>query len=149
MSEVRPWIGSYVSVGQFKTVHELAVIDCARQHDGFPFHWEEPDPAARTDAVWIHIDRAFAEPMTRADDSADYAPTQILAELFKRAGLDGVVYRSNFGKDGFNIALFDPNAADLINCGLFQADEMRLTFKEADDFYFVREPTPPPSPAEG
>jgi hypothetical protein len=78
--------------------------------------------------------------MTRSDDQADYAPTQILAELFKKAGADGVVYKSNFGEDGFNIALFDPEAADLINCGLFVVESMKLAFAEADQFYVLSEP---------
>jgi len=140
MAEVRPWVGSYVSVGQFRTHRELKVVDCGRSHEGFAFHFEEPDEAGRMDAVWRDIDRAFAEPMTRSDDQADYAPTQILAEVFKRAGLDGVVYRSTFGEDGFNLALFDPDVASLINCGLYEVKAMQPTFAEADQFYHVAEP---------
>lgn len=145
MAEVRPWIGSYVSAGQFKTRRDLTVVDCARGHDRTPFFfkWDEvnyePDPEARSQAVWAYIDRAFAEPMTRSDDQADYAPTQILAELFKHAGVDGVVYKSNFGDDGFNVALFDPDVAGLINCGLFEVKAIQPTFAEADQFYHVAE----------
>ena len=100
-------------------------------------------PWRSSDAVWAHIDRAFAEPMTRSDDQADYAPTQILAELFKQAGAEGVVYKSQFGEDGFNIALFDPDSADILNCGLFQVNTMKLTFVEADTFYTVTQPPTP------
>lgn len=151
MSEVRPWIGAYVSCGQFRTIRPLTVIDCARRQDENPFHFDvndfnyEPGPVERTQAVWAHIDRAFAEPMTRSDDLADYAPTQVLAELFKRAGADGVVYKSKFGDGGFNIALFDPASADLINCGLFEVEAVQLTFKEADQFYYVADKAVEPS----
>ncbi len=146
MSEVRPWIGSLVSAGQFRTNRPLTMVDCARRYDQQPLFFKvddfeyEPSPQERVEAVWAHIDRAFAEPMTRSDDQADYAATQILAELFKRSGADGVVYKSNFGDDGFNIALFDPAAADLINCGLFEVKAMTLGFKDADAFYHVAEP---------
>lgn len=145
MSEVRPWMGAYVSCGQFRTNRALTVIDCARHQDANPFIFSmidglhEPSAEERSDAVWAHIGRAFAEPMTRSDDQADYAATQILAELFKQAGADGVVYTSNFGDDGFNIALFDPTAADLINCGLFTVRGVSLAFAEADQFYHVVE----------
>ena len=138
MSEVRPWIGAYVSCGQFQTNRPLTVIDCARRHDENPVHFKsghsnyEPSPEARTQAVWAHIDRAFAEPMTRSDDLADYAPTQVLAEVFKRVGADGVRYKSKFGDEGFNIALFDPASADLINCGLFQVEGLQFSFEDAD-----------------
>lgn len=149
MSEVRPWMGAYVSCGQFQTNRVLSVIDCARRQNEVPLFFDredfeyEPDPAKRTQAVWAHIDRAFAEPMTRSDDLADYAATQILAELFKRGGADGVVYKSKFGDEGYNIALFDPTSADLVNCGLFEVEAVQLSFKEADQFYSVSKPAEP------
>lgn len=145
MSEVRPWIGSLVSVGQFRTNRALTVVDCSRRPHASPFFFSvdkfdyEPEPEKRNEAVWSHIDKAFAQPMTRSDDQADYAATQILTELFKSAGFDGVVYKSNFGEDGYNIALFDPDAADLINCGLFELKAIEPEFKESDTFYFVTE----------
>ena len=149
MSEVRPWIGSSVSCGQFKTNRHLTVIDCARRQHEQPLFFDmekgmyEPAPEKRTQAVWAHIDRAFAEPTTRTDDVADYAPTQVLAELFKQSGADGVVYKSQFGDDGFNICLFDPDVADLINCGLFEVEAVKMKFKQTDDFYSVVEAAPP------
>lgn len=140
-AEVRPWIGSYVSVAQFKVLRPLRIIDCARGHNSQPHFFEEPDPEERMKAVWVHIDRAFAEPMTRSDDSADYVPTQIIAELFKREGFDGVGYKSNFGDDGFNLALFDLDAAEPINCGLYRVDRVQLDSSEQDNPYFVRKPS--------
>lgn len=143
MCEVRPWVGSHVSLGHFQTNRPLTVIDCSRRHADLPFHFEvhdpafEPAPQQRLEAVWAHIDRAFAEPMTRSDDQADYAPTQILAELFKQAGVDGVVYKSNFGDDGFNVAIFDPEAADLTYCALHELKTVAPTFVEAGDAYWV------------
>lgn len=141
MSEVRPWVGSYVSVGQLRMLQDLKVVDCTRGHQKTPFYLEEPDADHRKEAVWSHIDRAFAEPLARSDDEADYAATQILAETFKQAGYGGVAYKSAFGKDGYNIALFNPDVAKVVNCGLFRVKEIELTFEAADDFWFMREPT--------
>jgi RES domain len=138
IAEARPWIGSYVSVAQFKTSRALKIIDCSRGHNRQPLFLEEPGPDKRVEAVWAHIDRAFAEPMTRSDDSADYIPTQIIAELFKREGFDDVGYKSNFGEDGFNLALFDPHAAELINCGLYRVDRVHLDSSEQDNPYFIQ-----------
>jgi len=64
-------------------------------------------------------------------------PTQILAEEFKRAGLDGIAYRSNFGENGYNIAIFDIDAADLLNCGLYRIDKIEMQFSEQDNPYSV------------
>jgi hypothetical protein len=44
------------------------------------------------------INDAFAEPVTNTDDGADYAPTQILGELFKCAGYDGIRYKSKYSE---------------------------------------------------
>ena len=128
-------MGAYVSVAQFKVLRPLRIIDCACGHDRTPLFfgkWKdgvwgfyEPDPAEREKAVWAHIGQAFSEPMTRRDDSADYVPTQIIAELFKREGFDGIGYKSNFG-DGSNLAIFDLDAAKLVNCGLYRVDRVEL-----------------------
>ncbi len=91
----------------------------------------------KREAVWAHIDRAFARPMTGQDGIAEYVSTQIIAELFKREGFDGVAYKSNFGEDGYNVALFDLNAADLINCFLSEVTKVEMAFEERSDPYFV------------
>ncbi|MBD9455904.1 RES family NAD+ phosphorylase [Rhizobium sp. RHZ02] len=51
--------------------------------------------------------QAFSTPADRSDDAAEYAPTQILAELFRSLGYDGVAYKSAFGEEGDNIAIFN------------------------------------------
>lgn len=138
IAEVRPWMGSYVSIAQFRTQRLLKVIDFSKDN-GTPLFLEEPNSEDREQAVWKHICRAFSEPMTRSDNYADYVPTQIIAELFKANGYDGVAYRSNFGTSGFNIALFDLEAAALINCGLHRVDGIELNTTEQDNRYFVKE----------
>jgi hypothetical protein len=82
-------------------------------------HLKEPEAPERELAVWRDIDRAFSEPVAMSTDRADYASTQVLAELFRKEGLDGIAYRSAFGT-GHNIALFDPDAADIIECQLYR-----------------------------
>lgn len=137
MSEVRPWLGKHVSVGQFKTMRELRVIDCSVEHsEDYTFYFEEPPPTERERAVWRDIDRSFSEPVPQDDATADYAPTQVLAEYFKRNGFDGVVYKSLLG-EGFNIALFDLSAAEIINCSLHLTRRVQFQFNEASNPYFV------------
>lgn len=138
IAEVRPWMGSYVSVAQFKTQRELKVINFSKD-EGHPIFFKEPTPVEREEAVWKHICQAFSEPMTKSDNYIDYVPTQIIAELFKANGYDGVAYRSNFGTDGFNIALFDLEAAALINCGLHRVDGIKLKTTQQDNPYSMKE----------
>lgn len=137
MAEVRPWLGLYVSVGQFKVSGDLVVMDCSVLHGSKrTWYFEEPEAAERETAVWAAIDDAFSEPANPDDSTADYAPTQVLAEMFRSSGCDGIVYRSLLGK-GHNIALFDIESAELINCFLYEPRTIAFTFDEIANPYFV------------
>jgi hypothetical protein len=140
MAESRPWIGSLVSVAVFRTIRPLRVVDCTQGAGRNPFYMDdEPSPAKRAEAVWVHIARAFREPVTRNDDVADYAATQAIAEIFRREGFDGLAYRSAFGTDRFNIALFDLNAAELVMCTLHEIRDVELKHQEVANPYYVRD----------
>lgn len=137
MAEVRPWLGSYISVGQFKTLKDLVVVDCSVEHDRRSVLFlEEPEPDQREKAVWGDIDEAFSEPARSGVSTADYAPTQIIAESFRRHGYDGILYKSALGT-GFNVALFDINTADLINCFLYETKKVFFEFTESGRPYFM------------
>lgn len=60
----------------------------------------------------------------------DYVPTQVIAELFRVQGFDGLAYRSSLG-DGHNVGLFDLGAADPVNCFLHRTIEIKFTFEQA------------------
>lgn len=137
IGECRPWVGALLSVSQMKTGRELRIVNCTSDKKGALIYFDEPGLNEREEAVWRDIDRAFAVPVTRTDDTADYAPTQILAELFRENGMDGVGYRSALGT-GHNLALFDLASAEVINGQLHKVDKLEITVSEADNAYFVR-----------
>ena len=97
----------------------------------------EPDASKREEAVWTQIDQAFSEPTTPGDDTAEYVPTQVIAELFKNEGCDGIAYKSAFGKKGYNIVLFNPADAELTGCALFEAKSLKFRFEQSDNPYWV------------
>ncbi|MCF7491348.1 MULTISPECIES: RES family NAD+ phosphorylase [unclassified Vibrio] len=133
MSEIRPWLGSVVSVAKFSNNCELQVIDFSKHHNGsLPFFLAEPEDAKKIEAVWTHIDRAFSEPVTNSDQKSDYAPTQIIAELIKSLGYDGIAFKSSLNT-GLNLALFDLNCVDFINCNLFKVNNIQFSFENHDD----------------
>ena len=138
MSEVRPWLGSLVSCAQFKTVRHLRIVDFSVHHSkGFVFHFSEPDASQKEKMVWTHIDRAFSEPTTSADDTADYVPTQMISELFKSEGYDGIAYKSAFGDDGYNVALFNLSDAELTACALHEVKSLEFLFTQTDNPYLL------------
>lgn len=135
MAEVRPWIGSKVSVGQLRIMRELTLIDFSQGHDSMPnFYFEEPSPIEREKHIWEQVDRAFSTPLTLDPSTAEYVPTQVISEFFKKNGFDGVAYKSQLGT-GFNLALFDLEAASVINCSLYPVKSVLFTYGEAENGY--------------
>ena len=138
MAEVRPWLGSKISVGQFKIIKDITLVNCSELHGkNFVFYFKEPTAEEKEEAVWSDIDWAFSNPVTPNDSVADYIPTQIIAELFKNNGLDGIAYKSNLGK-GHNIVLFDLNIADIVNSFLYETDKIDFSFKGTGTPYFFK-----------
>jgi hypothetical protein len=65
--------------------------------------------------------------MTSTDTTADYAPTQVLAETFRNAGFDGVMYNSSVGR-GINVAIFDLFSADVVDRKIFETLALKYEF---------------------
>ncbi len=138
LAEMKPMIGSCLTLAEFVTVRELKIVDFASD----PIQLESKDGNPTDEEMdimtWEDIGDAFSEPVTDSDNIADYAPTQIVAELFRRTGYDGIRYKSKLvafesfeplgsserianyaqaesaqagNKRGRNIALFDVTSA--------------------------------------
>lgn len=142
LAEVRPWIGSYVSIATLEVLRDLQIVDCRVEgDDSFPFALleREATPEEREQEVWRQVSRAFREPVTRGDDRAGYAPTQIIAETFEHAGIQGIAYGSAFGKGTTNFAIFDVTAAKPIYCEIHEVRDVRFEFREAESPYYLQE----------
>ena len=137
VTESRPWIGSPVSLAECKIVRELKGIDLTH---GFgisilPYVMQEyfgskPVSAdTRERAVWTSIDNAFSFPANSALDTADYAPTQVLAELFMHAGFEAILYRSQFDENGSNVVVFNAEDVEIINCAPVAVTKVHIEFK--------------------
>ncbi|TPQ27605.1 RES family NAD+ phosphorylase [Methylomonas koyamae] len=136
MSECRPNIGTKISVGKFKIIRSLNIVDCSMNHaseDQIFYNidtgWYEPDEAEREKAVWTDIDKAFSIPVNPNEDKAQYAPTQVIAEVFKSCGYDGIAYKSRLGK-GCNIALFNAQDTELLKRYVFEVKDLNFEFEE-------------------
>jgi len=138
LAEIRPWLGAKISVARLDLERDLSVIDCSRHHamDSFLNIFED-HTKSEEDGIWYAIDRAFAKPVSKEDEAKDYIPTQIIAELFKSEGYDGIVYKSLLSDNGFNLALFNLNNAKVCHCELYQLDSIKFTSTKTGTEYFV------------
>ena len=148
ISEVRPWIGERVSVATFHITSDLKLVNFSIFHGrlgilnlSFPqiFGEREISPQLADQCVWADIDNAFSTPVSRSDNHASYVPTQILAEALKEDGVDGLVYKSAFGGDnGYNVALFDVKAGDIVKCALHEIRAISVEHSECGNPWFKR-----------
>jgi len=139
IAEVRPWVGAYVSIGNFKILQDLKLVDCTKDlPKGFKIYFIEPSPDERENAVWTDINRALSSPVGPMDDYAAYIPTQIIAELFKVNKYDGIIYQSSLGQ-GKNMCLFDPNMAKIVWGSLYKVKTVNFAaIEEEMERYIVR-----------
>lgn len=142
--EVRPWVGADVTVAAFEVSRDLRIVDFS-EHSGKhrpgpgPREWandfalgrKRPPRTAEEikEALLYHVDNAFSRPVSLDDEEIEYLPTQIIAELVRRKGYDGIAYKSVFSggrKDAYNFALFELENANYINSCMCTVTEVQV-----------------------
>lgn len=108
-AEIRPHPGELVSVGMFEVNKELRVVDL-RTHDLTKL-WRSDSQLEMLEFI-IAMEKIFATAAPPSNRSA-YTLTQFLAEIFRRLGFDGVLFRSTVS-DGDNLVAFNPAHADWV-----------------------------------
>jgi RES domain len=126
--EVRPWIGSFVTVARYATKQTLSLIDFSVDFD---FGNGGATPLGQLagqeieEFVWWSINDAFSVPVSQDENKADYAPTQYIAEAFRSSGRDGLLYKSSLGT-GTNLALFHLDAVALVSRELRHVNKIEM-----------------------
>lgn len=134
MSEVRPWLGAILSVGELRLKRDLRVLDFSveEEEDNLHYYFKEPALEEIVRAVWSDIDNAFSKPTKVSDLKSEYAPTQIISEFIKSKGYDAIAYKSALA-EGHNICLFDLESADVVNCLIYETTKINLDFKRVEE----------------
>jgi RES domain-containing protein len=122
MMETRPWAGTVLTVSQLVLLKQVTVVDCTL-HATFNLDIKTQEQLENNS--WYVLNEAFSLPVFQAEDGADYAPTQYIAEAFRAAGYGGIMYTSQVG-NGKNIALFDVHAAEVASRQLRRAKKFPM-----------------------
>lgn len=139
MSEMRPWRGCYLTVGCFSPNRDLKVVNLSgNQKNIYDYLRLGKDclfveENELIDAVWATIDEAFLEPVGEGKEAVGYAPTQIITELFKNEGFDGIAYDSAYLEKGINFALFDPGVVTLKKREIHEAKNIVFDFSPCSE----------------
>lgn len=114
VSEVRPHTGEMACIADFSTQDGLKLVDLRNPRkliSPFVFGDEDEIAALRNDVPFIErLGQELTIPVLPQGAAIDYVPSQYLCEFIKKAGYDGVLYRSSVST-GMNLALFDPAKA--------------------------------------
>jgi len=140
-AEARPWKGAIISVAAFNVRRELKVVDCSKdvkEKKTSIYYFEEPEPEVREKSVWADINKAFSKPVNPHDPETEYVPTQVIAELFRNAGYDGIGYQSSLA-DGLNLVLFDIHTVEMISCFLTKTEGIKFEFDHRKFGYSCKE----------
>jgi hypothetical protein len=149
VAEVRPWIGAEVTIGFFKILSDLSIVDTSDDkpkntlslYEFVNIDKEDFDIRRRSnhrytsvekeEYIWGDINSAFSRPTSPNDSLLKYLPTQFVSEKLKTEGYDGVAYKSSLNEKGYNIALFDPLKAKCTGCRMYEIKKMTYDFEES------------------
>ena len=104
LAEVRPRLGTTVSIATIAVREPLRLLDFTIQHK----------PSKMSDAkknLFEDLSALFSMPVTSNDDIIDYIPTQFVAEYAKYMGYDGIAFSSSVTPEFY---LYDPNRFNVV-----------------------------------
>ena len=116
LNEVRANTYDFVSIGTFKLVKDIKVVNLSGITETSPFLYQgELEKYAANRKVFQEIALETAKPLRRSDSPIEYLPTQYIAEFIKSQGYDGVEYASTLREGGYNVAIFDETLLECLS----------------------------------
>lgn len=113
--EVRPRIGSTVSIATIQVKEEIRLLDFTLRD--LPKKMKETKINLFSDLSYL-----FSKPIANEDDTLDYIPTQYIAEYAKNLGYDGIAFESSLTPE-LHIPSFSLFELDWYNAVIFNYDK--------------------------
>ena len=132
--ETRASLYDYVSVGEFKVIEDLKILNLKNPKDD-PIPWAEKEEIENFLIFIPFIQTLQAEislPIRKRDKTLDYIPTQYISEFIKSLGFDGLQYRSSLYSEGFNLAIFKPEKLKCINSEVYEIRGIKLDHEKLE-----------------
>ena len=109
ISEIKPWSGANVAVGNFKLIRSAKVLDLTKTSN--------PDRYQDESALFLHnmlSESMFSGKLSEnvhPDDDFSYISTQYISDLIRQKGYDGLIFMSGQVRGGKNFVFFDVEIA--------------------------------------
>lgn len=130
--EIRAGVYDYVSVGKFRLLRDINVINLMSINHISPFIGMSSGFDFTQYAINIEhlrmISQEIEKPL-RNDNMLDYIPTQYVSDFIRSKGYSGIEYASTMHKDGVNLAVFDPNLFECISREVYDVKSILYEYK--------------------
>lgn len=135
MYETRVSLFDYVTVGEFKLIDDLKILNLSSPiYD--PMSWAENE---EIDDYLIYVpfiktlQKELSLPIRSADKEIDYLPTQYLSEFIKSIGFDGVQFQSSLYSSGYNLAIFNYSKLECIGTIVHEINDIKLEYTSSNN----------------
>lgn len=128
MYETRASLFDYVTVGEFKLIEDIKILNLRNPKDD-PIYWSEIEEI-KNYLIYIPfiqtLQKELSLPIRKRDQILDYIPTQYISEFIKSLGFDGVEYQSSLNCEGYNIAIFHPEKFECFKTNVYEIRDIKL-----------------------
>jgi len=132
ISEIRPWKGADISVGEFETLQEVKAVDLSeRPKDIHTSNLEDISKKVFSQLVSSIVNSHYFSAPAHDHDALAYLTSQYISERFKSSGIQAILYPSVLHGAGKNVAFFSPNAAKCNSVNLFKINSVKYNYKKA------------------
>lgn len=131
--EIRAGVYDFVTVGRFKLLKDIEVINLARIDSISPFIGIDYGFDFTQYAINIEhlkmIAQEIAKPL-RNDNALDYLPTQYISDYIRSKGYDGIEYISTMSINGANLAVFDPTLFKCTSTNVYDVKSISYSYTQ-------------------
>ena len=116
-----------VTVGKFKIIKEMNIVDLRRKMIGDPFRYGDELNQVVDYLRFIHVlGTELSKTISPRESDIEYLPTQYLSEYIKGLGYDGIIYGSSMVKneDEFNAVIFNDDKLKCVSTNLHEIYEI-------------------------
>ncbi len=142
--EIRAGLYDYATIGEFRLLEDIYVVDLKDIAGQDPFALAETELLEEYMAFrpFLHrLGEELSTPNRRTDTELDYIPTQYLAEFIKSQKsetvdesqtFDGIGYGSSLNATGHNYAMFDATKFECVSAHIHEINHIQLSHKVID-----------------
>lgn len=116
--EVRALYLDRLGVAKFRATEDLNILDFTSKLSLYIAYANATEPLSDVivrQKILQAISRDMSKPLRRYDSELEYVPTQLVCEICKLNGMDGILFESSLHKGGINVVLFDASKAKCVS----------------------------------